>query len=230
MRAHEPRVARSDEEGYVSHVRAKKAVEEAQRRDALVRQVARVGDYIVPGDVLAEVWCEDEGADDFVSDVADLFQLDKKRGPVQDVAFPIRQLADVALKGLSPGINDPTTAENAMNAMAAALARLARTPVASSVRLDDDGRPRFLASVRDLNDLVRLGFEQVRVFAAPYPVFAVRLVELLDSVAREAATAGVDHAEIDRQIELLAEGPEGEVPTADDAERVRAAATSPRRA
>ncbi len=62
-------------------------------------------------------------AEELAARVADCFETGRQRTLPQDPGFPVRQLADVALKGLSPGINDPTTALNAMEAMAAGLLR-----------------------------------------------------------------------------------------------------------
>lgn len=211
-------------EGHVTMVRAAAMLAGATERDGLVVQRAGLGEYVTPGMILAEVWCDDD--DDrarFVDAVRAGFLLGTERTPVQDVAFPIRQLADIALKGLSPGINDPTTAESAMNALAAVLVRFAAEQPPSPMRADSDDVVRFVACAPDLDDLVRLGFEQVRVFAAPYPVFSRRLLTLLGRVEDAARRGAVPCSEAARQAALIAEGPDGEVPTGADVEGVRAA-------
>ena len=111
----------------------------------------------------------------------------------------MRQLADVALKGLSPGINDPTTALNAMEAMTAGLIRFAGGELPSPVRCDGDGEPRFLAEAPDLGDLVELGFEQPLVFGREDPVVLRRLRELLTAV-RDAAPAATPRRAIERLL------------------------------
>lgn len=212
---------RATGEGYLAEVWGHDLVTSAQEHDALIVQRAPLGDYVVRGQVLAEVWCGDEARDEMVERVRQAFALQRQRSPAQDIAFPVRQLADIALKGLSPGINDPTTAENAMGALTSVLVRWAESDAPDPVRVFDDDVPRLVAIVPDLDDLVRLGFEQVRVFAAPYPVMAVRLLELLQLVGDAAMRTGRPHAEIDRQARLLTRGPAGEVPTSDDEELVR---------
>ena len=102
--------------------------------------------------------------------VAGCFETGRQRTLPQDPGFPVRQLADVALKGLSPGINDPTTALNAMEAMTAGLIRFAGGELPSPVRCDGDGEPRFLADAPGLGDLVELGFEQALVFGREDPL------------------------------------------------------------
>lgn len=222
MRSQVPRLVRAEGSGYLTLMRGQALVGAAASCDGLVRQVAPLGDYVVRGDVLAEVWCGDGLAgDDLAGRVSGAFDLGPQRTVVQDVAFPIRQLADIALKGLSPGVNDPTTAENALDVLTVLLVRFAESDQPSNVRVDGDGRPRLVARAPDLDDLARLGFEQVRVFAAGYPVVSVRMLELLERIRRAARAAGLPHGEVLRQAGLLRAGAGDQLPTAADQERVR---------
>jgi uncharacterized membrane protein len=143
------------------------------------------------------VWCESD-ARALSDEVERAFEIADERSVVQDPAFPIRQLADVALRGLSPSLNDPTSAENAMGSLADLLVRFARRGQPAPVRVDDSGAPRFVALVSTLDDLVRLRFEQVRVKAATYPVVAVELIRLLSEVERSANEMGTACAEARR--------------------------------
>jgi uncharacterized membrane protein len=193
----------------------------------LIRQCAPVGAYVLPRQPLAETWLD---ADDEVGIVEDAvragFELGRQRTLVQDLAFPVRQLADIALKGLSPGINDPTTAENAMEAMDAVLVEFATSDRPSAIRVDANGEPRLLAMAPELDDLVRLGYDQVRVFAASDPVVSLRLLELLDHLRRVAVEQGLGTAEIERQRDLIATGIGQEGPVEEDRDQVRDAATA----
>lgn len=212
---------RASRAGFLVSVAGEDVVAAAEAHDALVVQRVPIGDFAVTGSTLAEVWCDGQADDGLVDDVREAFRLEGERTIVQDVAFPIRQLADVALRGLSPSLNDPTTAENAMNSLADTLVGFLRVPAADAVRVDPQGAPRFVAARPTLDDLVRLGFEQVRVKAATYPIVSVRLLALLAELQREADEARVECPEIGHQAALIAESPD--VPTASDEERVRAA-------
>ena len=214
----------ADGAGYVTTLRGRGIVEAAAARDALVVQRTALGEYVAEGTVLADLWCEDaEDREALAETVKGAFGLGSQRTPVQDVAFPIRQLADVALKGLSPGINDQTTAENAMDAATALLVRSASVDKTSRLRCDADGAVRLVALAPSLDDLVRLAFEQVRVAAAPTPVVGRRLLTLLERIERAASKAGLDCTEPARQAALIAEGGQRDLPAQADGEDLRAA-------
>jgi uncharacterized membrane protein len=197
---------RSEGEGFLTAVHGGRIVGLAEEADGLVSQSAQIGDYVLPGGLLAEArGPSSEAAADLAGRVAAEFELRRQRTVPQDPRFPIRQFADVALKGLSPGINDPTTAQNAIEAMTARLVRVASSPAPSPVRVDRHGRPRFVARFPTLDDLVRVGFDQVRVFAASDPTFLIRLLELLADLRRVAEREGASTAEIERQRAAILE-------------------------
>lgn len=204
MAASRPVPVLCEEQGFVTLIRGDEAVELACSHDGLVAQRARVGDYVLPGDLLAEVWGPTpEGAAELGEALHPVFQLGRQRTLPQDVGFPVRQLADVALKGLSPSINDPTTAENAMATLTGILIRFAKSERPSAIRVDEDGTPRLLTTAPAPDDLVRLGFDQVREAAAPHPVVVQNLLSLLDRLAKVAGSEGLSTDEIGRQARLL---------------------------
>lgn len=202
-------VVRAEEEGYLTSVSGEPLLAAMKKADGVAAQRADLGDYILPGDELAVIWSAMPPDEDLVGRVRAAFVLGTQRSPVQDLAFPVRQLADIALKGVSPGINDPTTAEAAMDAMAATLVRFTHSAPVELVRLDEDGEPRLVSRAPDLDDLVRLGFEQVRVFAADDPVVTRRLLGLLEAIAAAAGRHGHCGGELERQAGLVREAMQG---------------------
>ncbi len=190
---------RLEREGFLSEVRADRLLECAEAEDLYVRQRARVGAYLLPGEEVATAWLPAGGEEEGIEErLRGYFTLGPQRTLPQDPSFPVRQLADVALKGLSPGINDPTTATNAVEALSAGLVHFTRPPHPCRYRADGDGRPRFRAEVPELSDLVRLGFEQTIHYAGDDPVLPGRLRELLEAIAAAAREAGLEAGEAER--------------------------------
>ncbi|MBK8294773.1 MAG: DUF2254 domain-containing protein [Solirubrobacterales bacterium] len=202
------REVRASGSGYLTLVKAGRLIKVAEENDAVVLQNVPLGDYVLEGQVVAEVWSAEGDSDELEPAVRKCFVLGKQRTLDQDIAFCVRQLTDIALKGLSPGINDPTTAEIAMDTMCAFFVAFVGAERPSEVRVDGDGHPRFIASAPSLNDLIKLGFDQVRVSAEGRPTFNARLLELLILVETEANRNGVTSEEIERQRQLIA-SPQG---------------------
>ncbi len=179
MRMHTQRSVKCDAEGHLTIVGGTEILAAAERANGLVQQRRRVGSYVMPELELATVWAPDaDRAEQLAAEVAECFAVGQQRTLPQDPAFPVRQLSDIALKGLSPGINDPTTALNAIEALVAALSRFARGDRPSPVRIAADGEPRFVADAPDFDELLKLGFEQVLAFGQDDPLVERRLREL----------------------------------------------------
>lgn len=207
MAAGEPAVViRAPGAGFVSFVDAPQIVAIATRAGILVEQRAALGAFVLTGGVLAVAWDpRDDRADDLAERIAGCFVQASERDVDVDVLYPVRQLADVALRALSPALNDPTTADNALSTMADLLVRFAAVTRPARVRLDEDGVPRLLAHVPQLDDLVFVGFEEVRREMDGHPVLARRVLALLDQIEESARAHDVAVDEVERQRRELEE-------------------------
>jgi uncharacterized membrane protein len=98
----------------------------------------------------------------------------------EDPAFAIRCTVDVAIRALSPAINDPTSAVEGLDALEAMLLRLGRRALHSSAIEDDDGRVRLLLPSPDWDELVDLALTEIRWYGADAPQVARRMTALFD--------------------------------------------------
>ncbi len=108
----------------------------------------------------------------------------------QDAPYGLRQLVDVALKALSPGVNDPTTAQDAIFHAASVLLELLRRSPPQSVRDSDDGRHVVLDQQYTHDEVVALAFEEVRLAAAGLPTVCVYLLEAMALIHESLTDAG----------------------------------------
>jgi hypothetical protein len=90
-----------------------------------------------------------------------------ERTNVQDVGFGFGQLVDVAVRALSPGINDPTTAVHVIGHLLDLLCRLAERNPGPEHLTDDDGRIRVVLSLPTLRDLLNIAMDQPRKYEPP---------------------------------------------------------------
>lgn len=149
------------------------------------------GRFVSAGLPLARVW--PSGALEETGEGAHgAFVFGRERSFEQDFAFGLRQLSDIALKGLSPGVNDPTTAMQAMDRMEAVLIALVGRALPPRVQEREVGGVRvvFEVGVYDYDDVVGLAFDQIRraAFTSGQVAVLERLLEILDRLARANAS------------------------------------------
>jgi len=126
----------------------------------------QIGDFVANGTILAELDQVDGRVEQVSKQIQDAFIIDRERTITQDMLFGIRQLVDIGLKALSPGINDVTTAEYALYHLGDAVGRLAERAFPPNVRTTDNGQTEFLFNRPTWDDIVDSAFSQLRRAAA----------------------------------------------------------------
>lgn len=163
-------------------------------------------------------------AEDLASSLLAAFEIGKTRTMQQDVSYGLRQLVDVSVKALSPGINDPTTAQEAIFHTAAVLSELLRHDSPPAVTIDGS-RCLIMTQQSSHSELVQLAYDEPRRAAATHPTVCLYLLATLDSLVETLNAAGLERrtAELKRQARLVAEGCGQSAPLGEDIELVRAA-------
>jgi uncharacterized membrane protein len=206
--------------GFVQAVDDRALLAAAVAHGVSLRIESRVGERVVAGSPLARVWRGEGGCDptsDLKAAVEDAVQIGFERTMQQDVAFGFRQLVDVAVRALSPGVNDPTTAVHALGHLAALLTVVARREVTPIQRCDDDGVLRVVVPVTDLPGYLDLACGQIRRYGAAEPVVTAELLGLLRDVAR--CDLPPEHAAaVARQADMVVAAAERSTPEPRDLE------------
>lgn len=138
-----------------------------------------VGRFVTAGTPLGRVWGGD--AQHAATWVGDAVVIDRQRDLAADPAFGIRQLTDIALRAVSPGVNDPTTALTCIGWLRTCLERLAVRDLAPV----STGKP--IVRWPGLGELVEEAFLEIARYAAADPVVIAAVLEALEGVARTAA-------------------------------------------
>lgn len=134
--------------------------------------------------------------------------IGQTRTTQQDASYGLRQLADVALKALSPGINDPTTAQDAIFHSAAVLAEMLHRDPPSAFVIGDRDQRMSLAEQPTNDEMVLLAFDETRRAAANLPAVCIYLLEALELLRESLVAAGLDDrtAALHKQARLVLEG------------------------
>jgi uncharacterized membrane protein len=146
--------------GYVQGLDTRGLLAFAGERRTVVRMERRVGQFVIEGEPLAAVLGV-APSDDDLRRLRGLYAIGRQRTVEQDAAFGIRQIVDVALKALSPGVNDTTTAVMCIDHLTAILVRLSDRRIESCYR-SQDGELRLLTCGPTYADLVGEAFDQIR--------------------------------------------------------------------
>jgi uncharacterized membrane protein len=190
-----------------------------------VRLDTTVGRYAVEGTPLCTVWPVPEDLEAAAVHADGAIQTGAVRTMQQDPSYGIRQLADVALTALSPGVNDPTTAQEAIFHLAAVLREALVRDLPP--RVEEDGRGRRLLRPEDHTQetLVELAFDEIRRTAASLPTVCTYVLEALHLLHDAVLDVGRPElaAHLRRQADLVLAGAEHADLLAADRDVVRAA-------
>ncbi|WNB84394.1 DUF2254 domain-containing protein [Cellulomonas sp. ATA003] len=188
--------------GFVRAIDVEAVVSAAQRRDAVVEVVVRPGDQAVRGTPLARVGCAPAERAELGEEISDAVTMGYERTIEQDSAFGFRQLTDIAVKAISPSVNDPVTAAHAVGHTADLLVQLTEKRLGGILHTDDDGVGRAVVGDRDLRYYLDLVCGPVRRFGRTEPTVLMALLRMLRDVASAARDEG-QRAEIERQVALV---------------------------
>jgi uncharacterized membrane protein len=161
-------------------VNVKALLGEAKRADAVIELMPRVGDFVAADDLLFRVHRGAREIDDrfLCGQVA----FGRERTIEQDSTFAFRVLVDIAVKALSPAINDPTTAVIAIDQLQRLLRRVGNRDLRNEWICDGDGRPRVLFRTPNWNDFVHLTFSEIRQYGAGNFQVARRLRAMIEAI------------------------------------------------
>lgn len=115
--------------------------------------------------------------------VAGALTAENERNATQDIGYGFRQLTDVVVRALSPGVNDPTTAVHGLNSCSAALCQLARYRLGRRILCDENGAARVVLAQPDLPELLDIVASQPLLYGASDPAVLTRLLSMLRELA-----------------------------------------------
>jgi len=210
------------EDGYLQLIDADALMTLAAEEDLLLRLERRPGHYLVKGRALAMVWPGDRVTEALVEKLNAAFVLGDQRTAAQDVEFSFHQLVEIAVRALSPGVNDPFTAIACVDRLGSGLCRLARRDMPSSLRFDPHGRLRLVAPGSSFAGIVDTAFNQIRQNARSNPAVAIRMLGAIAQIAGHVQRAP-DAACLQRQAGMIVTGARESVPEPDDLLAVEAA-------
>jgi len=172
-----------DSNGYIEYIDTAGLMDIATGNNLLIRLRFRSGDFASKGNVLMLASPAESVDDKLISELQATVIQGAQRTDTQDIRFLVNQLVEVAIRALSPGVNDPFTATNCMDWLQAALEELAQRELPDPHRYDDKQELRVVAKSDTYEALLSLVFDQMRQYVAGDSNAAIHMMEMLVRVA-----------------------------------------------
>ena len=210
--------------GFLQQVNTNRLVAALEDLGLVVLLDERPGDALIAGTPIGWTWTIDDGhaidQGKVESALEDALAVGYERTDVGDPSYGLRKLADIAVRALSPGINDPTTAVHALSHISALLGQAGAVDAWHRRYADGRGTPRLFLRSWDVEALVDLAVTQIQHYGHADPVIADRLFSLLGEVAWRAQTARQRDA-VAQRCRQLSDSCLRQPPTTWSAEEVR---------
>ena len=174
---------RSPASGYVERIDGDAVLALASAHDTTIWLTARPGDFVIEGMPVASAYPPPCQLERLAEDVAGTYVVAADRTSYQDVSFAIQQLVEVALRALSPGVNEPFTAITCIDRLGQGLTRLASRQIPADVRTDDHGEVRVVTEPRTFANVAAEAFEPIALYAGRNPAIGERLLRTLTRLA-----------------------------------------------
>lgn len=193
---------RASRSGYIQAIDDDELMKIATQSNILVRLNHRPGDFMVQGSNLAIVYPGERVNQKLDKKINSAFSFGKQRTQQQNVKFSIVQLVEIAIRALSPGINDPFTAIQCIDGLSVGLCHLAEREIPSPYRYDEDNKLRVIAYPVTFAEMTDAAFNQIRQYGQSSVATIIRLLEAIALIATYTHN-NTDRASLLRHAQMI---------------------------
>jgi uncharacterized membrane protein len=204
--------------GYIQSVDNEALLRLARVGKTIVRMERGVGAFVVQDAALASLALTYPPDQETITALNGAYSISRHRTIEQDPAFGIRQIVDMALKALSPGVNDTSTAVMCVDYLTAILARLACRQFPSAHRYEGETL-RVIIIAPTFEGLLAEAFDQIRGSAAGNVAVMARMLGAIDTIASLTVTPCHRRA-LDEQVQWIAELADRSIQSSHDRARI----------
>jgi uncharacterized membrane protein len=177
-------------QGYLQAVDDDVLTAVAKEHDLLICASVKPGDFVVAGVELVRYTAAAELSEELKGRIDGAFLVGRHRTAEQDIRLHFNQLAEVAIRALSPGINDPFTAMTCIDWLGAALCDLASRRQSSALRYDDADALRLVIRQVSFGEVVEAAFSQIRHYGRDNRMVILRMVRAMALIEGKALRPG----------------------------------------
>jgi uncharacterized membrane protein len=174
---------KSQQDGYIQAIDIERLIQLATENEIKIKVLVKAGDAVVKGFTLMKLGIDDAKEQPDEQTLLACIMVGAKRTPIQDPEFAINQLVEIAVRALSPGINDPFTAITCTDKLCAILCALTQRTYPPSKHKDQQGTIRVITHAFQFSQLAHSAFNQIRQYAEGSVAVTIRLLESLQLIA-----------------------------------------------
>ena len=194
----------SEESGYIRFIDVKRLLDLAKSYHVKIQVLRRVGHFVPQGVPFLRISRAERATADRVEELRSAFDLGPSRTLQQDVEFGILQIVDIALKAISPAVNDPSTAISCVDQLGRILIRVASREPPESLLYDPPGTLRVYVPWPSFEHLLDSAFEQIRMYSKTDVAVSLRMLRALGDIAATTQDANIRRLLIDRANRIVA--------------------------
>jgi len=193
--------------GYIQDVRYPDLIDTARDADVIILIPHHAGQFVPKGATIAEVFSNGTPTenDELDSKILEAFTIGNDRAAGRDIEFFVDQLVEIAVRALSPGINDPFTAMACVDQLGASLRQLAERKLPAPNHRDESGNVRVHAKSQTFEGAVGAAFNLIRQYGQTSAPVSMRVMETLAVLAEYAPSQEHQEALLS-QARMLKEG------------------------
>jgi uncharacterized membrane protein len=165
--------------GYIQSIDFERLAATACRHDVRIELDVRAGHHTVAQCCIGWIAPSARSDEKLDREIADCILLGTERTPLQDLEFSVRQLVEIAVRAMSPSINDPFTAITVIDRLSLSLCCVMGRGNAPRVHTDDNGTVRLVHPVSTFDGIVDAAFHQIRQVSGDMPAVLIRMAEAL---------------------------------------------------
>ena len=174
--------------GYIQFVDPDTLLTLAREKDLIIRLLRRPGHYIWSGAVVALVSPADRVDEQLDKLIRRAFQVGNGRTPTQDIEYAVNQLTEMAVRAMSPAINDPFTAMTCLDHVGHGLGEFIRQGQKGSHYYDRDGKLRLVLEPVTLEVLLDAAFDMLRHASCDNASVLLHMLKVIDLIGQEVKT------------------------------------------
>ena len=177
---------RVKESGYIQYIDPDLMLAAAREKDLVIRLQHKPGHFVRSGVVVALVWPADRVDERVEGEIREAFQIGNVRTPTQDVQYAVNQLVEMAVRAMSPAINDPFTAMTCLDHLGDGLSKFVRQEERSRQYYDRQGRLRLVLEPVNFAELADAAFDMLRHASCDNASVLLHMLVVIDVIGREA--------------------------------------------